>query len=357
MSFTTAGVLPSESLAATQKQISSKQKTGLKSTKKIAKSGKFTKKTAEKSSAKRKRLAAIDRPDARYAALVVDANTGKVLYQQNAGALRYPASLTKMMTLYLTFDALKHGRMTLDTQMPVSAKAASQPQTNISLDEGDRLSMRTAIESLVVRSANDSSMVLAEAIGKTEWNFALMMTQKARELGMRNTVFRNPNGLPDNSQHTTAYDMAKLAIALRRDFPEYYHYFKKTSFTYNGVDYTGHNRVLARIEGADGLKTGFIRASGFNLVTSVKRGGVNLVGVVMGGSTAQARDNQMVSMLEGTIAQLETSKNSVASDKRSEVSPESETAYLYPDVPRDEGSGSGDVNYDALTPAAGAPIQ
>ncbi|MDX2112723.1 MAG: D-alanyl-D-alanine carboxypeptidase family protein [Alphaproteobacteria bacterium] len=248
----------------------------------------------------------------RFAALVVDASTGHVLYEKNAGDPRYPASLTKMMTLYLTFDALKSGRLRLDDTMPVSAKAAGQPQTNISLSEGDRLPVRKAIESLVIRSANDASMVLAEALGDTQWNFALMMTRKARQLGMKDTTFRNPHGLPDTQQVTTAYDMARLGIALRRDFPEYYHFFKLRDFSYNGINYTTHNRVLGRVSGADGIKTGYIRASGFNLVTSVKRGNYNIVAVVMGGSSASARDNTMVTMLDRTFAQLENRARGVA---------------------------------------------
>ncbi len=247
-----------------------------------------------------------------YAALVVDASTGRVLYEKNADASRYPASLTKMMTLYLTFDALKRGKLSLDQAMPVSAKAAKQPATNISLKTGDRLPVSKAIESLVVRSANDSAMVLAEAIGKTEWNFALLMTQKARELGMKNTIFRNPHGLPDGKQHTTAYDMARLAIALRRDFPEYYQYFSITEMSHNGVNYTTHNRVLTRYDGADGIKTGYIRASGFNLVTSARRHGFNLVGVVMGGKSSASRDEEMINLLDRTFARLENQKNSVA---------------------------------------------
>jgi D-alanyl-D-alanine carboxypeptidase len=259
-----------------------------------------------------RRAAAAETNQSRFAALVVDANTGHVLYEKNAGDPRYPASLTKMMTLYLTFEALKTGRLRLDDAMPVSAKAAEQPQTNISLDPGDRLHVRKAIESLVIRSANDASMVLAEALGETQWNFALMMTRKARQLGMKDTTFRNPHGLPDPQQVTTAYDMARLGIALRRDFPEYYHYFSLRDFTYNGVNYTTHNRVLGRVSGADGIKTGYIRASGFNLVTSVKRGNYNLVAVVMGGSSASARDNTMVTMLDRTFAQLETKSQGLA---------------------------------------------
>jgi D-alanyl-D-alanine carboxypeptidase len=155
-------------------------------------------------------------------------------------------------------------------------------------------------------------LVLAEAIGGSQWNFGLMMTKKARQLGMKNTVFRNPNGLPDPKQHTTAYDMARLGIALRRDFPEYYPYFKLREFTYGGVNYVSHNHVLGRYDGADGIKTGYIRASGFNLVTSVKRGKYNIVAVIMGGSTAHTRDNQMMAMLDRTFAQLEAKDRGVA---------------------------------------------
>lgn len=255
----------------------------------------------------------------KYAALVVNADSGQVLYEKNAGSTRYPASLTKMMTLYLTFDALKSGKLEMDQRLPVSAKAAGQPQTNIGLNKGDRLPVKTAIESLVVRSANDSSMVLAEAIGGTEFNFALMMTKKARELGMKDTVFRNPNGLPDSKQRTTAYDMARLAIALRRDFPEYYPVFKLQSFTYGGVEYSTHNHVLERYPGADGVKTGYIRASGFNLVTSVKKDGVNLVAVVLGGKSASSRDNQMISLLNTAFSRMEASRKDASGDMSEEA--------------------------------------
>lgn len=248
----------------------------------------------------------------KFSALVVDANTGQILYEKNAGATRYPASLTKMMTLYLTFDALKKGKIKMDGTLPVSAKAAGQAPTNIALESGDRLPVRTAIESVIVRSANDSAMVLAEALGGSEQNFTQMMTKKARALGMKDTVFRNPNGLPNPGQVTTAYDMARLGIALRRDFPEYYPMFKLDEFTYNGVTYKGHNHVMARYDGVDGVKTGYIRASGFNLVTSVKKDGRNLVGVIMGGSTIAARDDAMIAMLDRTFARLEAKSQTVA---------------------------------------------
>lgn len=259
-----------------------------------------------------------------YSALVVDASSGKVIYSENAGGIRFPASLTKMMTLYLTFDALKHGTLSLNDRVPVSAKAAGQPQTNIALNEGDRLPVRTAVESVVVRSANDSAMVLAEALGGTEWNFALMMTKKAHELGMKNTVFRNPSGLPDNRQYTTAYDMARLAIALRRDFPEYYSFFKLTSFAYNGITYPGHNHVMERYDGVDGVKTGYTRASGYNLVTSARKDGMNLVAVVMGGSTINARDDQMIALLDDAFEKL--SERRRLAKKNGEDEPETQAA-------------------------------
>lgn len=273
-----------------------------------------TKKQVKKTSKKSATKKSAKQPE-RFSALVVNASTGRVIYQKNAGKIRYPASLTKMMTLYLTFDALKKGKIKMGDTLPVSKKAAAQPQTNISLDEGDRLSVKTAIESLIVRSANDSSVVLAEALGGTVWNFSLLMTKKARALGMKNTVFRNPNGLPDSQQYTTAYDMAKLGIALRRDFPEYYHLFKLRSFSHNGITYPGHNKVMERYDGADGIKTGYINASGFNLVTSVKKDGYNIVAVIMGGTTAAARDKEMMRMLDRTFAKLENGQRTISKNQ------------------------------------------
>ncbi len=246
--------------------------------------------------------------DSRRAVLVMDVDTGKVLRQENAHARRYPASLTKMMTLYLLFDALRKGDVKLSSQFTASKYAAQQPQTNISLRPGDKVSVEEAINALVVRSANDVAVVVAEGLGRSEWNFGVMMTQQARDLGMKDTVFRNPHGLPNSRQYTTAYDMALLGIALRRDFPQYYHYFTTQSFRYKGRTYTGHNRVIGRFGGVDGIKTGFINASGFNLVTSVKRDGFFVVGVVMGGPTAAARDNEMVALMQTTFAAYEREK-------------------------------------------------
>jgi D-alanyl-D-alanine carboxypeptidase len=311
VSFSVTSVSPYDAVAKTNTSAKSK-------TTQSAKTTKTSKATKSASRAKSKKVsaaaaaAAARRQEALFSALVVNAETGQILYEKNAASPRYPASLTKMMTLYLTFDALKSGKLKLDDRIDVSAKAAGQPQTNISLSEGDTLPVRSAIESLVVRSANDSAMVLAEVLGDTEWNFALAMTKKARELGMKDTIFRNPSGLPDNKQHTNAYDMARLAIALRRDFPEYYHFFKMKSFSYNGITYPGHNHVMNKYPGVDGVKTGFIRASGFNLVTSAQKDGHRIVAVVMGGSSVPNRDNQMMALLDRTFAALEQKENSVA---------------------------------------------
>ncbi len=240
----------------------------------------------------------------RYAALIMDEQTGAILHQENAYAKRYPASLTKMMTLYMLFEALNKGKLSMRTEMVASKYAAGMPQTNLSLRPGSKITVEQAIKALVIRSANDVAVVVAEKVGGSVPNFAAMATAKARQLGMKNTVFRNPHGLPDPAQYTTAYDMALLGKALKRDYPQYYAYFNTRSFSYNGVTYTTHNNVLNRYSGTDGIKTGFIRASGFNLVTSVNKHGRKLVGVVMGGFTARSRDDQMISLLNRTYAQL-----------------------------------------------------
>lgn len=255
----------------------------------------------------------------KYAAIVIDADTNQVLHEAHADATRYPASLTKMMTLYMTFEALQRGTLRLHQKLPVSARAASMPQTNLSLRKGDTIDVETAIKSLVVRSANDVSVVLAEALGKTEWQFAVNMTSKARKLGMSNTTFRNANGLPDRRQTTTARDMAKLGLALRRDFPQYYHYFRTTKVSYKGRTYNTHNHVMKDYPGADGIKTGYINMSGFNLVTSVKRDGYSVVAVVMGGRTSRSRDSHMKDLLSRSLRQLAESRSPLAGGTRMAV--------------------------------------
>ena len=236
--------------------------------------------------------------DARYADIIMNPVTGEVYHEHDADGRRYPASLTKMMTLYLLFEALERHKVNLDTSLPISEYAATMPQTNLALTPGDTIEVETAIKALVVRSANDVAVVVGEALGGDVNNFGAMMTAKARQLGMKNTIFRNPNGLPNPDQHTTARDMAKLGIALKRDFPKYYRYFSTLQFSHNGVTYYTHNRVMLRYAGVDGIKTGFIGLSGFNLVTSVVRGGRPLVGTVMGGATGGWRDNRMIELLD-----------------------------------------------------------
>ncbi|HEU5046236.1 MAG TPA: D-alanyl-D-alanine carboxypeptidase family protein [Rickettsiales bacterium] len=238
------------------------------------------------------------------ATIVVDADSNQVLESESADALHYPASLTKMMTLYLTFDALKHNKLSLDQDIIVSRHAAGMPATNIALSPGEHLKVKDAILSIVVNSANDSATALGETIGGTESDFAQKMTRKAAELGMKNTVFQNASGLPNPRQHTTARDMAMLGLALKRDFPQYFPFFKTESFTFRGNTYVTHNHVMMRYAGVDGIKTGFIRASGFNLVTSVNRDGHHLVAVVLGGSTWRSRDDRMIALLDRTFNHL-----------------------------------------------------
>jgi D-alanyl-D-alanine carboxypeptidase len=229
--------------------------------------------------------------------IMVDAVTGEVLSSSNADVSTYPASLTKMMTLYLLFDALKHGQIKLTDSITFSDHAASQDATNLAVSEGATIKVETAILSVVVRSANDTATAIGERLGGSEWAFAKKMTQTARALGMKNTTYLNANGLPNPGQRTTARDQAILAVALLRDFPEYYHYFAAEQFSYRGVQYAGHNRVLNKLNGADGIKTGYIRAAGFNLVSSAEQNGRRLVGVVLGGTTPYLRDKQMVAMM------------------------------------------------------------
>ncbi|MBE0693661.1 MAG: D-alanyl-D-alanine carboxypeptidase, partial [Aquamicrobium sp.] len=235
--------------------------------------------------------------NSRYAAYVIDANTGQVLFSRNADARRYPASLTKMMTIYLIFEAIESGRITEKTQVPFSRNAASEPPTKLGVKAGGSITVETAIRALVTRSANDVSTAIAELIGGSEANFARMMTAKAKQLGMNSTQFRNAHGLPNAQQYTTARDMAILGVALREHFPRRYDYFATRSFAYGKQRISTHNRLLGRIEGVDGIKTGYTRASGFNLVTSVRSNGRSVVAVVMGGQSGKSRDDHMAALI------------------------------------------------------------
>ncbi len=245
---------------------------------------------------------AVPAPQQKYAAIVVDAKTGKTLFEMNSTQPRYPASLTKMMTLYLLFEALDSGRVTKETQIPVSAHAASQPPTKLRFKPGETIDVDSAIRALVVKSANDVAVAVGEYLGGSEEAFAVQMTAKARQIGMRATVFRNASGLPDDSQHTTARDMAVLGMALRARFPQYYHYFSATDFMFRGRLVRGHNDMLGRVRGVDGIKTGYIRASGFNIVTSYSADGRQIVVVVMGADSARQRNDHAEALLERALS-------------------------------------------------------
>lgn len=235
--------------------------------------------------------------NAKYAGIVIDVKTGKILYSDNANNLRYPASLTKIMTLYMLFGELEAGRVSLNTRMKVSKRASGQAPSKLGLKVGSTIRVKDAISSLVTKSANDVAVVVAEHIGGTEIKFARLMTKKARSIGMKKTTFQNASGLPNKGQRTTARDMAQLGMAIQDRFPKYYKYFSTRSFSYKGKKYRNHNRLLGSVKGVDGIKTGYIRASGFNLVTSVKQNNRHIVAVVMGGRTGRSRDAHMKDLI------------------------------------------------------------
>jgi D-alanyl-D-alanine carboxypeptidase len=237
-----------------------------------------------------------------YASIVVDANTGRVLQETNPDALRHPASLTKIMTLYLLFERLDAGKLKLGTQLSVSSHAATQAPSKLGLKPGATISTEDAIRALVTKSANDAAAVIAEALAGEEDDFAEMMTSKVRALGMSRTVYRNASGLPDPAQVTTARDQATLGRAIQDRFPRYYTYFATPSFAFRGATIRNHNRLLGRVEGVDGIKTGYTHASGFNLVTSMRRNGRHIVAVVLGGRSAGARDTRMRDLVTEKIA-------------------------------------------------------
>lgn len=235
------------------------------------------------------------------ASIVICAETGKIYHAQDADAVTHPASLTKMMTLYLTFKALREGRLTLDKKLPVSKWATKASPSKLWLKAGSTLTVRQAILALVTKSANDAAVVLAEALGKgSETHFATLMTHQARQLGMSKTVFKNAHGLPNKQQITTARDMATLSRSLYKHFPEYFKFFKEPKFVYKGQVHANHNHLLGKIPGVDGIKTGFINASGFNLAASMVRDNRRIIAVVMGGESRHARDKKMVKLLEAT---------------------------------------------------------
>ena len=256
-----------------------------------------------------------------YADIVLDANSGKVLHSTNPDAKRHPASLTKIMTLYLLFEQLEAGQMKLDEKMDVSEEAAGQSPTKLGLHAGDTISVEDAIKGLVTRSANDAAVVIAEWIGDDEESFAEMMTKKAKALGMTRTVYKNASGLPDDEQVTTARDQAILGRAIQEHFPRYYKFFSTRSFRYHGRSIRNHNSLLGRVDGVDGIKTGYIRASGFNLVTSIHRGNRYVVAVVMGGNSARSRDARMRQLISDNLGTAGT-KRTVAMIPRPPMEPE-----------------------------------
>jgi D-alanyl-D-alanine carboxypeptidase len=238
-----------------------------------------------------------------YAAIVVDTNSGKVLDAANPDSPRHPASLTKIMTLYVLFEQLNAGKLKLDSRLTVSAHAAAQEPSKLGLEPGQTIEVEDAIKAIVTKSANDIAVVVAEAIGGTEEEFARIMTRKAHALGMTHTTYVNASGLPNDAQITTARDLALLGRAIQDDFPKYYRYFSTLTFEYHGMSIRNHNHLLGRIEGIDGIKTGYTRASGFNLVSSVHRGDRRIVAVVLGGTSIGARDTRMRSLIEAHIAE------------------------------------------------------
>jgi D-alanyl-D-alanine carboxypeptidase (penicillin-binding protein 5/6) len=234
----------------------------------------------------------------KYAAIVVDAATGEVLYAKNADSPRHPASITKIMTLYLAFEQIAAGKLKLDDPLPVSAHAASMSPTKLGVRAGETVTVDDAMRAITVLSANDMAVALAEKIGGSESNFAALMTLRAQELGMVNTHFANASGLPDSRQISSARDIALMSRAVMRDFPQYYGYFSLHQFIYHGEVNTNHNHLLDKMQGVDGLKTGFVNASGFNLSASAVRNNHRLIAVMLGGRTASARDNHVQALLE-----------------------------------------------------------
>jgi len=249
----------------------------------------------------------------KYAAIVIEEVSGRVLFSRNAEHLRYPASLTKIMTLYLLFEDIEAGHLTLKSRIPVSSTAAGRSPSKLYLKPGQSISVEQAIYALVTKSANDVATALAEKLSGTERKFAQRMTRKAQALGMKRTVFKNASGLPNRRQKSTARDMAKLAVAMRRDFPHFFKYFSTRSFNWQGRKFVNHNKLLSKYSGTDGIKTGYIDASGFNLVATVERNGVRLIGVVFGGKTSHSRDRHMMKILNNQFERVKTTRTMEAS--------------------------------------------
>ena len=296
-----------------------------------------------------------------FSAIVVDANTGRTLYAVNEDAPRHPASITKVMTLYLLFEELQKGRISLDSPLQVSAHAAAQAPTKLGLRAGSTIAVENAIKAIVTKSANDMAVAVAENLAGDEVSFAQLMTQKAHSLGMTHTFYHNASGLPDMRQITTARDLALLGRAIHDRFPHYYHYFSTPSFTYAGSFMPNHNHLMSRVTGMDGIKTGYTNASGFNLLSSVNRGGRHIVSVVMGGKTAAGRDSIMQSLIEGHIEEASATPTTHVAEARPTEEAAPTPIRFAPEpkaVERDPMPDRGDVAQDAADDEeAASPVE
>jgi D-alanyl-D-alanine carboxypeptidase len=292
-----------------------------------------------------------------YADIVIDANSGTVLHSTNPDAQRHPASLTKIMTLYLLFEQLEAGKLKLDSQLKVSAEAAGQMPTKLGLKPGSTLAVEDAIKGMVTRSANDAAAVVAEAIGGDETQFAKLMTRKAQALGMTRTVYKNASGLPNDDQVTTARDQSILGRAIQERFPRYYKYFSIRTFTFRGQSISNHNHLLGSVDGVDGIKTGYTNASGFNLVTSVHRGNRYLVAVVMGGASGSSRDARMRELINDKIAQASTKRTTsmVAEGDAPEIKSEPKVATKSEPKPEAKVAAKAEPKAEAKTESKSEP--
>jgi D-alanyl-D-alanine carboxypeptidase len=292
---------------------------------------------------------------------VVDANSGNVLHASNPDALRHPASLTKIMTLYMLFERLEAGKLKLDTPLKVSAHAENQAPTKLDLENGETILVEEAIKGMVTRSANDAAVVVAEALAESEEEFAKLMTRKAHALGMTKTIYKNASGLPNDAQVTTARDQAILGRAIQERFPTYYKYFQTRSFVFRGHTIGNHNRLLGRVEGVDGIKTGYTNASGFNLVTSLRRDKRHVVAVVLGGASAGSRDTRMRELLSQYVPTASTKRTApmiaeAATPKNEMIKSEPLVRTVAADAPiRSEKSEKGAQQFD-LASASSVPV-
>ena len=292
-----------------------------------------------------------------FSSIIVDGNSGATLSSNNPDGSRHPASLTKIMTLYLLFERLDAGKIKLDTEMEVSEHASEQAPTKLGLRPGQTIRVEDAIKGLVTRSANDAAVVIAEALAGDEDDFAKLMTRKARALGMSRTVYRNASGLPDDDQVTSARDQSTLGRAIQDRFPRYYRYFSTTEFSYHGHSISNHNHLLGTVEGVDGIKTGYTRASGFNLVTSMRRGNRHLVGVVMGGRSGGSRDAIMRSLLAENLEKASTRRTVAAITERNAADANADVAEAEAETqPAPMVQVQGAVQPAPVEPAAPPPV-